>query len=272
MQHISFSQYSSYTQCPRAWYLGKVKHAEEKQTWYLPLGSAVHTSVEMFIATGDVPSFESIFYPLIEKQMLIEPDLNKWMSGGSQSDPIVKDKAVQLGKDCVEKALTFLDDIDVWFVEYDASGNLPGLVVPIKAFVDVVGEHKKHGPSIVDWKTSASKPKDNFQLETYKALLDVKDVGELGRDFRLADIKTGLWAMVRPTASKARPVDLSKVDPAEVGAKYQAVYEAMNKKIYKTQQSFNCKFCFHQDNCLLVAGRTDRAKYYDKAHEEGLPF
>ncbi|HEY6021908.1 MAG TPA: PD-(D/E)XK nuclease family protein [Candidatus Paceibacterota bacterium] len=267
MQHISFSQYSSYKQCPRAWYLGKVKHAEEKQTWYLPLGSAVHTSVEKYLATGEVPSFESVFYPLIEKQMLIEPDLDKWMAGGSQQDPIVKGKAVQLGKDCVEKALTFLDDIDVWEVEYDASGNLPGLVIPLKAFVDVIGEHKKHGPSIVDWKSSASKPKDNFQLETYRALLDCN---KMPGDVALPNI--GLWAMVRPTASKARPVDLSKVDPAEVGAKYQAVYEAMQKKIYKTQQSYNCKFCFHQDNCLLVAGRTDRAKYYDKAHEDGLPY
>jgi CRISPR/Cas system-associated exonuclease Cas4 (RecB family) len=249
--------------------LSKVVKAEEKMTWFLPLGTAVHTSVEKYLATSEVPKFEDIFYPLIEKQMLIEPDLSKWMSGGSQSDPIIKGKAVQLGKDCVEKALTFLDDIDVWEVEYDASGNLPGLVVPLKAFVDIIGEHKKHGPTILDWKSSASKPKDNFQLETYAALLEHN---AFKHAMYTTDEFTGLWAMVRPTASKARPVDLSKVNPSEVGAKYQAVYEAMQKKIYKTQQSFNCKFCFHQENCLLIAGRTDRAVYYDRADKEGYPF
>lgn len=34
MDHISFSQFSTYSRCPRAWYLGKIRKAEEKQTWY----------------------------------------------------------------------------------------------------------------------------------------------------------------------------------------------------------------------------------------------
>ncbi|QIA28845.1 hypothetical protein [Streptomyces phage JXY1] len=47
-----------------------------------------------------------------------------------------------------------------------------GCEVPVKAFIDIVGEHKKHGPVIVDWKSGKSKPKNNLQLETYAVLLN----------------------------------------------------------------------------------------------------
>ena len=83
---------------------------------------------------------------------------------------------------------------------------------------------------------------------------------------------TGLWAMLAPKASVARPIDLSNVDPAEVGAKYQAVYEQMKNKIYKTNAGFGCNFCFQQDNCLLRSGPTERAEFYDKAEDDGFPF
>lgn len=277
IEHISFSQYSSYTQCPRSWYLSKIARAEERQTWFFPVGTAVHSMIEDYLDpdTGDglrvsyPDRAQNYFYPLIEKQMQIEPDLSQWLSGGSQADPTVGDKALQQVKDCFERALEYLADIDVWEVEYDASGRLPGLDVPIKAYVDIVGEHKKHGPVILDWKTGSSKPKNNFQLETYAALLQDHVFANDDEVYTF----NGLWAMLKPGVSKARKIDLSKVDPAEVGAKYQAVYEQMMGKLYQTKSDyFKCKFCFHQDNCLLNAGPTDRAKYYDKGHIDGLPY
>ena len=32
LEHMSFSALSRYEECPRSFYLGKIKHAEEKQT------------------------------------------------------------------------------------------------------------------------------------------------------------------------------------------------------------------------------------------------
>lgn len=268
IEHISYSQYNSYVNCPRSWYLSKIAKAEEKQTWYLPVGTAVHEMIEDRLLRPDgAGSAEDYFYPLISAQMQVEPDLSKWMAGGPEADPIAGDKALQQVKDCYEKALEFLDDIDVWEVEYDASGSLPGLSVPIKAYVDIIGEHKKHGPTILDWKTGSQKPKNNFQLETYAALIT-----EDHPEFRVDAPKSGLWAMLKPGASKARKVDLSHADPDIVGAKYQAVYEKMQKKIYRTEMGFGCKFCYHKENCLPVAGPTERAMFYDKAEEDGFPY
>ena len=280
--HLSYSQYNTYTNCPRSWYLGKKVQAEEKQTWYLPIGTAVHNMIEDWLehkmfpgqskqAPGYLPSAESFFYPLIEKQLLIEPDMGKWLAGGPEANPIVEDLALQQVKDCFEKALEFLDEIDVWEVEYDATGCLPGLEVPVKAYVDIIGEHKEHGPVILDWKTGSQKPKTNFQLETYAAVLDHN---AFKHPLYTTDWFTGLWAMLKPGASKARPIDLgvSNVDPAEVGAKYQKALNGMKARMYSTNQGYNCKMCFHQENCLVGGGTTDRSVYYDRSSEDGFPY
>ena len=266
ISHLSYSQYNTYTKCPRSWYLSKVRQAEEVQTWYIPIGSAVHDMVEDYLDTTSqtMPSAEAYFYPLINMQMEIEPDLSKWLAGGPEAAPITHEKALQKVTECFEKAVQELEAIDVWEVEYDASGRLPGLEVPIKAFVDIIGEHKTKGPVILDWKTGSTKP-DNFQLETYAALLK-QDAG-----WNLYDFK-GRYVMLAPGAPNTRYVDLSKVDPEEVGKKYQAVYDQMKAKVYKAQAGFNCRFCFQAPNCLVNKGMTQRAMYYDRSEEDGYPF
>ncbi len=270
---MSFSALSRYEECPRSYYLGRLKRAEEKQTWFFPIGTAVHEMIEEYLKADDQGSgyvltrtAEQVFYPLIEKQLKIDPEDVNWLAGGPQDDPTIRAKALDLVKRCYENALKFLEDIDVWEVEYDATGRLPGCDVPIKAFIDIIGEHKKHGPVIVDWKTGKQKPKTNLQLETYEALLRVNQV--------LADRHptVGLWAMLNPEASQARKVDLSDVDPSALGARYQKAYEAITKKIWKANAGFHCRFCTQAPNCLIEAGPTKRARYYDKSEEEGCPF
>lgn len=269
--HISYSQYRSYTSCPRAWYLSRLRGGQELQSWYVPIGSSVHDAIEHRLQGGSELSMETFFYPYIEKQMKVEPDLTKWLAGGPEAAPITHEKALQRAIDCYEKACEELEAIDVWEVEYDASGRLPGLSVPIKAFVDIIGEHKKKGPVIWDWKTGSTKP-DNFQLETYAALLKTQDflrnytTGKQGWPW-------GRYIMLSPTyTSVTRYVDLSKVDPEEVGRRYQAVFEAMNAKKYQTNAGFGCRFCFQSANCLVNSGPTKRALYYDKSSEDGMPF
>lgn len=266
--HMSYSSLSQYERCPRSYYLSKVRQAEERQTWFFPIGTAVHESIEAYVATGDVPDFESILFPLLQSQLEIDPDDVNWLSGGSADEPIIRDRAIQLGKECVENAVLFLEDVEVYEIEFDATGNLPGCPVPIKAYIDVIGEHKKHGPVIIDWKTSRQKPKDALQLETYAALLksDEKKIIIAGPNW------TGLWGMLRPGTPKARPVDLSAVDPAALGKRYGEAYHRIVQGIWPTEAGYNCKFCTMAPNCLIEAGPTDRAKFYDKAHEEGLPY
>jgi len=269
MDYISYSQYNTY-KCPRSWYLSKIAQGEEKQTWYLPIGTAVHQMIEKWIEqgkTGDWPEAEAYIYPLIAAQRAIEPDVDKWLHSGPKDAPFVREKAVQQVSDCFEEAVMQLDQIDVWAVEYDASGNLPGLEAPVRAYIDLIGEHKKKGPVIVDWKTGSTKP-GNFQLETYAALLQWNNTP-------WQDSETGFqgrYIMLAPGTVDTRYVDLSAVAPAEIGAKYQKVYERMRDKHYEAQAGFDCQFCLQQDNCLVNAGLTKRALYYDRSGEDGYPF
>lgn len=264
--YISFSQYNSYTRCPRDWYLGRIRKAEEAQAWYIPIGTAVHEMIEAYLdpAHGPCePKAEDYFYPLVAKQMEIEPDVSKWLAGGPKDAPITHEKALQRVKDCFEKALEYLDDIDVWHVEHDASTRLPGLSVELRGFVDIIGEHRKHGPTIVDWKTGSKKP-DNFQLETYAAMLSASS--------ELYGKVKGWYAMLAPGTSKAKPIDLSAVDPAEIGAKYQKVRERMEAMQIQAKKNYMCKMCFNAPNCIEYSGPTARSLFYDRSRYDQPPF
>lgn len=234
----------------------------------------MHAIIEHKIETGEELEFESVFYPLIREQRKMEPDSVNWLSGGPKGAPFMKQKAVDMGKACVENAFKFLEKMDVWHVEYDATGRLPNLEVPVKAFIDIIGEHEDHGIIVVDWKSSAAKPKNDVQLETYCALLRTtsESVGPLGT---FPEDINGFWAMLRPGAKPktdaARFVDMSKLDIEALGRRYQAAYDAMQAKKYPATSTF-CDFCTQKSNCLAQSGPTKRALYYDKSETDGIPF
>ncbi len=274
--HLSYSALSAYEECPRSYYLSRVKNAEEKQTWFFPIGTAVHQMVEAYLEDPlHTKGAEDFFYPLITHQLSIDKDDVNWLAGGSADNPVIRDKALEQVKRCYEAALTFLEDIDVWEVEYDATGRLPGCEVPIKAYIDIAGEHKKHGPVLLDWKTGKQKPKTNLQLETYAALLTQPSISGADHPFtEHGSLKfTGLWAMLNPDASKARPIkDLYTQDASALGARYQAAYDDIRAKKWKANAGFHCKFCVMAPNCLIEAGPTKRANFYDKSDQDGYPF
>ena len=265
MKHISYSQHSSYSKCPRSWYLSKVIKAPERPAWYTIIGSSVHAMIEDWLGPEDTPRpAEDYFHPLILSAMEREPDVDQWMhSLDGDGVPLVRERALEFVKVAFERALDFLEDIDVWEVEYDASGYLPGCKPEIKAFVDIIGEHKKRGPVILDWKTG--KHKDPFQLETYSALLR-QPKHQMFPQF-------GYFAMLAPWAPQSRYKDLSGVDPAAVGAKYQETWSAIQARFYKTTHTEAiCGFCFQRDNCLLRSENKERAEYYDRSADDGFPF
>lgn len=266
--HISYSQYSTYKKCPRSWYLGKVIGAPERPAWYTIIGTVTHLAIEDHL-DGHVLGVQSVkqeFNRRVMKAREAEPDTDQWMfSMDGDGNPLVKERAFEHVRVCFERAVEFLEDIDVWEVEYDASGHLPGCDPEVKAFIDVIGEHKKHGPVIVDWKTGKSK--DRFQLDTYTSLLESNNGEYQNLNFK------GYFAMLAPWAPQSRFTDLSDVVPAEVGAKYQKVYNQMKARLYKTTHAEAvCGFCFQRHNCLVRSEDTERATYYDRSAEDGLPF
>lgn len=186
--------------------------------------------------------------------------MDNWLAGGPKDDPIIKAKALALVEDCLSSAYNFIDTVEVesGSVELEVSGSLPGVVRPISAYIDCIVEHPKHGRLIVDWKSSSSKPKDNFQLKVYRALMLTR--GE-------APIK-GKFVMLRPGVSDPRPVDLSDVTPESVGAEFAKVEARIDKRIWNAKTGFMCNFCEQRPNCSLMSG----SNKWDTSEDEGFPY
>lgn len=266
-EHLSFSQVNTYNACPRRYFLSRVRGAPATPAWYLLTGSAIHDGIEQYIKTGERSDPVVLLNHQASSALKAEPDLDKWLHGGSKTEPIVKERALKLVIDSLENAYNFLDSVTVLpgTVEMDVSSPLPGTVRPVKGFIDILALHRDHGPIIVDWKSSSSKPKDAFQLETYRALLMQKG----GYD----EFKTGLWVMLRPGVSKARPVDLSHVTPEMIGERYAETEKMIDGRIWPARSDFMCNnYCEQKVNCSLMSGKTTRTDEWDTAHEDGIPF
>jgi len=272
LDHLSYSTLSSFTSCPRKVYLEKIKKAEPLPAWFFVVGSAVHRFIEYSISPYATRTVDSFFHEEVVKARLIEPATSLWLHGGSKEAPVVEGLALEQARACSEAALEFLEDMEIWEVEPDITGHLPGCSMPIKAFPDMIGEHKKHGPVIIDWKTGSSKPKDNLQLETYNCLMKHGEMVHTSSPTMSSVEFKGLFVMLKPGTSKARPVKLIET-PESMGQKFAEIERRIKANAWPAIPQFNCRFCVMRPNCKLGGGVTERSAYYDRVeHDGGIPF
>lgn len=262
VDHLSFSALSAYQKCPRSFQLSRVIRAEETPAWYFAVGTAVHQFVELRLQ-GGAPDVEKLFLAEVERLMEIEPDTHKWAHAGSDENPVVEEKALRLAQECAERAIALLDEVDVWEVELDVSGTLPGCSLPVMGFADIIGEHKKHGPIIGDWKTGKSRPKNALQLETYNALINITKPKYFDIEFK------GLWLMVNPEAAKnTRPV-VFKETTVTMGNMYGDVARHIARGTFPARiKKWECDHCHQKPNCLAASGPTARTLHFEKLRSE----
>jgi hypothetical protein len=269
--HLSFSTYSQWTRCQKAYQLGKIVEAPAKPALYFAGGSAIHHATEDHDREDRVMgTWESYFYPemskLMEESNGLYWDVKTWLSGGPVNDPETPEDWMTIGPQCIDNWISFVkNEFAVASIELDVTGILPGCPVPIKGFVDRTGIHNSHGPLIIDIKNGKSKPKDSFQLGTYHALMEAK-----GIDVPL----NGAYFMGREGRIIGKPVDLSEYTPEAVGKVYGEIYKEMvkaeKKDRYPARKEFNCKWCTVQDNCLAYLGETKQAKRFDPYYGKGI--
>lgn len=271
--HLSYSAaISTFKSCPRAFYLSRIKRAESAQAWYFVVGSAVHKFIEDHLHCEATPltmhnSIEEDFMEMVMDARQVEPDTTKWLHATVNDIPVIEERALKLAQDCAEYALEWLEDFTPWHVEPDISGMLPGCTMPIKAFPDLIGEHSKHGPLIVDWKTGKTRGQ-RMQLETYKSLLGTWDSVI---DLKLDELR-GMFVYLNPEAQKSRPVKLV-MTPKEVGAMYGEIERKIKAGAFPAMPQFMCDFCTMKPNCKTKSGANPRTLYYDTPEKDGLvPF
>lgn len=260
--HLSHSAKGDAERCQKKFYLGRIARALELPAWYFAGGTAVHRATEDHDQGQLVRPWHEYFYPEVERLMQQEPDTVQWLHGGSEEDPDTGEAWDDIGPGCVGAWKSFAEsDFQVSDVELDVTTILPGCYVPIKGFIDRIGVHKVHGEMIVDIKTGKNRPKGNEQLKTYAALLFQKT----GRR-----VAKGAYFMARE-GKLTRPVDLSQVDPLEVGREFGRVVESLSFRAFTAEKQFTCKWCEHKLNCFAFSGDTPRTRWYDPSnpHHQG---
>ncbi len=262
IKHLSYSSVNTFDRCPKQFQLGRVMNAWETPAVYFALGTAVHESTEA-IDRGESADFVDIYYREISEGLLREPDINKWLCGGSDGPLAAAELALETGPRCIENWKGFTSEVfQVTDIELDVTARLPGMWIPTKGFIDRVGTHDDHGDMIIDIKAGKNKPKDKGkQLKNYASLL-AASTGQV--------ITKGAYYMAQE-GKMSKVYDLSDSTPETLGSENKAKLREMNeadKYGYEAKVNFTCRFCTQQLNCFAYSGDTARTKYYDSSHPE----
>lgn len=277
IKHLSYSSINSFDRCPKSYQLSRVINAQPLPAVYFALGTAVHEITEaldraeqsnttqpdekVYRYTGE--DFRDVYFGEITKGLKKEPDINKWLCGGSDGPKAAAELALETGPRCIDNWKGFTsEEFLVTDIELDVTCRLPGMYLKTKGYVDRLGVHKEHGRMIVDIKTGKNKPKDKGkQLGTYAALLTAS-TGEV--------VTKGAYFMAQE-GKLSKVYDLSESTPETLGAENKAKLQEMNRSDYEAKVEFTCKFCDQQLNCSAYSGSTERTRYYDRLSKEA-PF
>lgn len=270
--HLSYSSINSFDRCPKAYQLSRVINAQPLPAVYFALGTAVHEITEDMDraeqSTDTHPNvnwytgadFRTVYFSEINKGLAKEPDITKWLCGGSDGPRAAAELALETGPRCIENWKGFTSEVfRVTDIELNVTCRLPGMYLKTKGYIDRIGDHKKHGRMIVDIKTGKNKPKDKGkQLGTYAALLTAA-TGEV--------VTKGAYFMAQE-GKLSKIYDLSEYTPESVGSANKVWLREMNSSDYEAKVEFTCKFCDQQLNCFAYSGNTERTKYYDPSHPQ----
>ena len=267
--HLSYSSITSFDRCPKSYQLSRVIGAQPLPAVYFALGTAVHEITEDMdraeqsassqsdenVCRYTAEDFRSVYFSEINKGLAKEPDMDKWLCGGSDGPRAAAELALETGPKCINNWRTFTsNDFKVTDIELDVTCRLPGMYLKTKGYVDRLGEHKMHGRIIVDIKTGKNKPKDKGkQLGTYAALLTAS-TGEV--------VTKGAYFMAQE-GKLSKVYDLGEYTPESVGSANKAKLQEMNGSDYEAKVEFTCRFCDQQLNCFAYSGDTARTRYYD---------
>lgn len=218
---ISFSEYSTFQQCPHKWFLNYVLKIPSDVNEELVFGSALHNTIEALLTDrtlGRLSSDGTII------DAVFKDNLKKEISGITNLSVLKKLQEGWVAPTFVKQARNLILKLDLFnrFRGYEVADveirldNLPiiemeDFIIVYKGFIDLVLKNKKTGRYlIVDWKSSrkpwdiAKKEEDgNFytQLKLYKHFYSLK------KDIPLEMIDTAFYNLPRDTPDQQLQYD-----------------------------------------------------------------
>jgi hypothetical protein len=157
-KHISFSEYTTFRNCPFQWYLSYVKEIKSPENEFLVFGSTLHNSIEEIIKK-DIKSHMS--YHMVFKNLLKKNSngiysetyfgknmLNEGVALLKQLNYHERFKDYELITD-EEKIISIEEEI------YEPLTEIDGEQIYFKGYIDWSGRHKQTNRHLIlDWKSS----------------------------------------------------------------------------------------------------------------------
>lgn len=191
---ISFSEFSTYRQCPHKWFLQYMLKQPDSSNEELIFGSTIHNSIENLLKNQTLARMSKNGMIL---ESILKDNLKKEIAGVKDIVFLKKISEAWVAPTFIKQGKNILSELKITerFNEYevvDVEIKLDGLtiverddvILTYKGFIDLVLKHKTTGRYLIlDWKTSrkpwdiTEKEKDEFfyaQLCLYKHFYSIK--------------------------------------------------------------------------------------------------
>lgn len=266
---ISFSEYSSYLQCPHKWFLSYQLKFPGDASEELLFGSAVHDSIECTLTNPNITKLvknkNRMIFPVLEDE------LKKQIAGVKDVDLLLKIQKQHIFPTFYKQGKEVLEELNIFerFAEYEVIdveyvldglpiGETDDFLIVFKGFIDLVLRHKETGRYLIlDWKTSGKawdinkKEKDvNFynQLLLYRYFYSMSK----GVDMDQIDLCFFNLPRMEPNKLKLYPKTFSVKEVVDFKNKFEkdcmkilnfSIF-ALQKAKHKTKDNFchRCKF------------------------------
>ncbi|MGW2919510.1 RecB family exonuclease [Streptomyces angustmyceticus] len=240
----SVSQLEQYEKCPKQYELQRVERITPRPAAWSHQGTAFHAAIETYEGGGRrltadqvADLFHEDYTRLINKSLREEPDLDRWMTAGTDGQSDIEARYV-LGMDQARayvrwaeehKPSIWKDQVGKPGIERHLTADLCG--VTVQGYVDQLLDRPGGSVRVRDLKTGSTKSR--FQLQTY---------GVLARKVLGVEVNDADWYMAK-TGKPSRPIDLAGVTEEEVGARFVGMDQDVKAGRFPAVPGFHCRFC-----------------------------
>lgn len=269
LPRLSHSQLSTWLQCGEAYRLEKIEKAPQTQAAWFASGTAFHAGMEAWELSGRTMAADeatSLAVARYDEEIAsfraIEPDIEKWRTGGAQTKPKVdiarrREKVALWVPAYVVYALG--QPWRIWrtpdgepAIELAFEIEFSGCIV--RGYIDQVIEWPSLDREIVDAKTGAKQPDRYTQLGIYALGCEIR----FGVEHRPA---FGHFYMAKDSKT-TKPLDLSGYTFAKLERWFNDLARARALSLYIPSPSEdNCRPCGVRDYCSAIDGER-RGKFH----------
>ncbi|MEU9404762.1 PD-(D/E)XK nuclease family protein [Streptomyces sp. NPDC048281] len=250
----SVSQAEQYDKCPHQYELQRIRGVDSRPAAWSHQGTAFHAAIETYEEGGRrltadqvADLFHADYTALVNKSLKAEPDLDRWMTAGTDGRSDIEGRYV-LGMDQTRAYVRWAEENQpsIWKdeqgpgIERHLTADIGG--VTVQGYVDQLLNQPDGSVRVRDLKTGSTKSK--FQLQTY---------GVLARKVLGVRVRDADWYMAK-TGGPSRPVDLTEVTEDDVAERFVAMDQGVKAGLFPARPGFHCRFCDVSHACAARRG------------------